>query len=50
MTEAPENLWRNRDFNLLWISQSLSDLGTAISALAMPLLRYAGVVRRSWVR
>jgi MFS family permease len=38
MTEAPENLWRNRDFNLLWISQSLSDLGTAISALAVPLL------------
>jgi Transmembrane secretion effector len=38
MTEAPANLWRNRDFNLLWISQSLSDLGTAISALAVPLL------------
>ncbi|HEY7273776.1 MAG TPA: MFS transporter [Actinoplanes sp.] len=38
MTEAPENLWRNRDFNLLWISQSLSDLGTAISGLAVPLL------------
>jgi MFS transporter len=38
MTEAPANLWRNRDFNLLWISQSLSDLGTAVSALAVPLL------------
>ena len=38
MTEAPASLWRNRDFNLLWISQSLSDLGTAISALAVPLL------------
>ena len=38
MTEAPRNLWRNREFNLLWISQSLSDLGNAISTLAVPLL------------
>jgi MFS family permease len=38
MTEAPANLWRNREFNLLWISQALSDLGNAISALAVPLL------------
>jgi MFS family permease len=38
MTEAPRNLWRNREFNLLWISQSLSDLGTAIATLAVPLL------------
>lgn len=38
MTEAPETLWRNREFNLLWVSQSLSDLGTAISGLAVPLL------------
>src|SRR5919107_1697774 len=38
MTEAPRNLWRNREFNLLWISQSLSDLGNAITTLAVPLL------------
>lgn len=38
MTDAPANLWRNRDFTLLWVSQSLSDLGTAISQLAVPLL------------
>ena len=38
MTQAPANLWRNRDFNLLWISQSLSDLGNALSTLAVPLL------------
>jgi MFS family permease len=38
MTDAPAVLWRNREFNLLWVSQSLSDLGTAISALAVPLL------------
>lgn len=38
MTGAPEALWRNREFNLLWVSQSLSDIGTAISALAVPLL------------
>lgn len=38
MTEAPAHLWRNRDFNLLWTSQSLSDLGNAIATLAVPLL------------
>ncbi|HET6533030.1 MAG TPA: MFS transporter [Actinoplanes sp.] len=41
MTEAPRNLWRNREFNLLWISQSLSDLGSAIATLAVPLLLLA---------
>ncbi|HEX8346192.1 MAG TPA: MFS transporter, partial [Actinoplanes sp.] len=35
---APEPLWRNRAFNLLWTSQSLSDLGSSISRLAIPLL------------
>jgi MFS family permease len=38
MTEAPINLWRNREFNLLWISQSLSDVGNTIATLAVPLL------------
>jgi len=32
------SLWRNREFNLLWTSQSLSDLGGAIAQLAVPLL------------
>lgn len=31
-------LWRNREFNLLWTSQALSDLGAAIAQLAVPLL------------
>ena len=31
-------LWRNRDFNLLWSGQCLSDLGSAMSDLALPLL------------
>jgi MFS family permease len=38
VTDASPDLWRNREFNLLWVSQSLSDLGTAISSLAVPLL------------
>jgi MFS family permease len=38
MADAPQALWRNREFNLLWVSQSLSDLGSAISSLAVPLL------------
>ncbi|GAA2526007.1 MFS transporter [Winogradskya humida] len=34
----PPSLWRNRDFNLLWSSQVLSDLGSAVANLALPLL------------
>jgi hypothetical protein len=41
MTEAPASLWRNREFTLLWVSQSLSDVGNAIAALAVPLLLLA---------
>lgn len=42
-TDAPESarlpsLWRNRDFNLLWTGQCLSDAGSAMSDLALPLL------------
>ncbi|NMO55843.1 MFS transporter [Actinoplanes sp. TBRC 11911] len=32
------SLWQNREFNLLWSSQSLSDLGGTIAQLAVPLL------------
>jgi predicted MFS family arabinose efflux permease len=32
------SLWRNREFNLLWSSQSLSDLGGSVAQLAVPLL------------
>src|SRR5690348_12792102 len=32
------SLWRNKAFNLLWGSQTLSHLGTSMSQLAMPLL------------
>ena len=37
-TGRPPGLWHNRDFNLLWSGQCLSDLGTAMSDLALPLL------------
>ncbi|WP_127503509.1 MFS transporter [Actinoplanes solisilvae] len=33
-----KSLWRNREFNLLWGSQSLSDLGDGIASLALSLL------------
>lgn len=36
MTTAP--LSRNRDFNLIWVGQAASALGTRITALALPLL------------
>ncbi|GIL28284.1 MFS transporter [Actinocatenispora comari] len=35
---GPDSLWRNRDFNLLWGSQALSDLGSSMSSLAYPLV------------
>ncbi len=38
MEESPEPLSRNRDFATLLISQSVSVLGDAVSATAMPLL------------
>src|SRR5260370_971626 len=31
-------LWRNRDYLLLWTGQTISNVGTSISALAFPLL------------
>lgn len=35
---ALPSLWRNQAFNLLWGSQALSNLGTSMSQLALPLL------------
>ncbi|GAA4975857.1 MFS transporter [Actinoplanes utahensis] len=32
------SLWRNREFNLLWTSQALSDLGDGVASLALALL------------
>jgi MFS family permease len=31
-------LWRHRDFRLLWAGQSISELGSQVSSLAIPLL------------
>jgi MFS family permease len=36
--EKPPSLWRNRAFSLLWGSQALSDFGSSMSTLALPLL------------
>ncbi|MCO8270130.1 MFS transporter [Actinoplanes sp. TRM 88003] len=38
MTTTLPSLWKNREFNLLWTSQSLSDLGDGVASLALSLL------------
>jgi MFS family permease len=35
---TPASLWRHRDFLLLWGGQTVSDMGSAITTLALPLL------------
>ena len=37
-TAAPGSLWRHRDFLLLWGGQTVSDMGSAVTTLALPLL------------
>lgn len=37
-TARPPGLWRHRDFLLLWSGQSVSELGSAVSLLAVPLV------------
>ena len=36
--QRPGSLWRNRDYLLLWLGQSISSLGSGVSLLAFPLL------------
>jgi MFS family permease len=39
MVDAPpRSLWRHRDFLLLWGGQTISDMGSAVTLLALPLL------------
>jgi MFS family permease len=34
-------LWRNRDFGILWAGQAVSELGSAMTGLVLPLIGYA---------
>ena len=35
---APKSLWRHRDFMFLWSGQTVSELGSNVSQLALPLI------------
>jgi MFS family permease len=37
------SLWRHRDFRLLWAGQSVSELGSQVSVLAIPLVAIDGL-------
>jgi MFS family permease len=37
-TAADRSLWRHRDFMLLWAGQTVSEVGSAITVLALPLV------------
>jgi Na+/melibiose symporter-like transporter len=34
---APVSLWRHRDFLMLWSGQSISEIGSSVTSLALPL-------------
>jgi MFS family permease len=34
----PDGLWRHRDFMLLWVGQTVSETGSAVTQLALPLV------------
>jgi len=36
-------LWRHRDFLLLWVGESVSDVGTAVSGVVVPLVAVVGL-------
>lgn len=36
--DVPGSLWRHRDFLCLWAGQTVSDLGSAVTLLALPLV------------
>jgi MFS family permease len=38
VSSGPAGLWRHRDFRLLWIGQSSSRFGSAVTAVALPLV------------
>src|SRR5689334_7119522 len=38
MTEVRRSLWRHRDFMLLWTGQAVSEIGSAVTIVALPLV------------
>ena len=38
---VPESLWRHRNFLLLWTGQTVSETGSAVTTVAIPLIAIA---------
>ena len=45
---ARVSLWRHRDFGLFWAGETASQFGTAVSAVALPLVAVNVLAATPW--
>lgn len=47
-TSSRRPLWRDRDFSLLWVGETISVFGTTTSSVLLPLLAVTGLGASAW--